>query len=208
MARSDQPVRRATSACRLLHREQPDGALDIGFRAVGGSRVFADKAAGYGIPGITIDGTDPDAGRRGIHVGRRSRACRRGPALIELVSMRMSGHAHHDDMLFLGKEPALGWEYPQLSPGAYADPICYSFWAATRSDRHLRDATRGRRRHRCSDVERYKQEARALVETGSAGGHRGAMAGAAGGGHARVRRRLDPAARRSARTGVPPCHRS
>ena len=24
------------------------------------SRVFADKAAGYGIPGITIDGTDPD----------------------------------------------------------------------------------------------------------------------------------------------------
>jgi TPP-dependent pyruvate/acetoin dehydrogenase alpha subunit len=23
-------------------------------------RVFADKAAGYGIPGITIDGTDPD----------------------------------------------------------------------------------------------------------------------------------------------------
>src|SRR5207244_9250602 len=23
-------------------------------------RVFADRAAGYGIPGITIDGTDPD----------------------------------------------------------------------------------------------------------------------------------------------------
>ncbi len=25
------------------------------------ARVFADKAAGYGIPGLTIDGTDPDA---------------------------------------------------------------------------------------------------------------------------------------------------
>src|SRR5579864_4486791 len=25
------------------------------------ARVFADKAAGYGVPGITIDGTDPDA---------------------------------------------------------------------------------------------------------------------------------------------------
>src|SRR5205807_5012532 len=23
-------------------------------------RVFADKAAGYGVPGVTIDGTDPD----------------------------------------------------------------------------------------------------------------------------------------------------
>ena len=25
------------------------------------ARVFADKAIGYGIPGITTDGTDPDA---------------------------------------------------------------------------------------------------------------------------------------------------
>ena len=24
-------------------------------------RVFADKAVGYGVPGITIDGTDPEA---------------------------------------------------------------------------------------------------------------------------------------------------
>src|SRR4029079_18018397 len=24
-------------------------------------RVFADKAVGYGLPGLTVDGTDPDA---------------------------------------------------------------------------------------------------------------------------------------------------
>src|SRR6185295_705034 len=24
------------------------------------ARVFADKAAGYGVPGLTLDGTDPD----------------------------------------------------------------------------------------------------------------------------------------------------
>ena len=40
-------------------------------------RVFADKAAGYGIPGITIDGTDPDADCRGVHLGGRTRARRR-----------------------------------------------------------------------------------------------------------------------------------
>src|SRR5438445_13702346 len=58
-------------------------------------RVFADKAAGYGIPGITIDGTDPDqVAAAFIWAADRARAGK-GPALIELVAMRMCGHAHH-----------------------------------------------------------------------------------------------------------------
>ena len=40
--------------------------------------------------------------------GLPSRARATGPTLIELVTMRMSGHAHHDDMLYLGKEPPIG----------------------------------------------------------------------------------------------------
>ena len=39
MARGDQPVRRAPAAGGLLHREQPDGALDAGRGAVGRPRV-------------------------------------------------------------------------------------------------------------------------------------------------------------------------
>jgi hypothetical protein len=63
--RSASGTRRSTCAPRaaagdLLRREQPDGALDAGARAVGGARVRR-QGAGYGIPGITIDGTDPDA---------------------------------------------------------------------------------------------------------------------------------------------------
>ena len=83
--------------------------------------MFADKAAGYGIPGITIDGTDPDeiAAAFGWAV-ERARAGR-GPALIELVCMRMCGHAHHDDMLYLGKEPPLSWEYPAVVADGYVD---------------------------------------------------------------------------------------
>ena len=69
-------------------------------------RVFADKAVGYGIPGITIDGTDPDAIAAAFAWAAERARAGRGPALIELVAMRMCGHAHHDDMLYLGKIPS------------------------------------------------------------------------------------------------------
>src|SRR4029453_14792690 len=86
------------------------------------------KARGYGIPGITIDGTDPDevAATFGWAADRARAGL--GPALIELVTMRMGGHAHHDDMLYLGKESAPAWTYPPLSPGAYADREAYGRW--------------------------------------------------------------------------------
>ena len=44
--------------------------------------------------------------------------------------MRMCGHAHHDDMLYLGKEPAAGWDYPAPEEQGYADSQRYRFWAA------------------------------------------------------------------------------
>jgi len=93
-------------------------------------RVFADKAAGYGIPGITIDGTDPEA-IAAAFAWAADRARRgQGPALLELVSLRMCGHAHHDDMLYLGKEPPLSWDYPEMAAqGAYADRRLYEYWS-------------------------------------------------------------------------------
>ncbi len=93
-------------------------------------RVFADKAAGYGIPGLTIDGTDPEAiGAAFAWAADRARAGQ-GPALIELVAMRMCGHAHHDDMLYLGKDPQPSWDYPTLTPQGYANADLYEFWRA------------------------------------------------------------------------------
>ena len=52
-------------------------------------RVFADKAAGYGIPGITIDGTDPDEIAAAFAWAVERARAGEGPALIELVV-----HAH------------------------------------------------------------------------------------------------------------------
>ena len=40
--------------------ENNQTALSTPVREQSAARVFADKASGYGIPGITIDGTDPD----------------------------------------------------------------------------------------------------------------------------------------------------
>ena len=93
-------------------------------------RVFADKALGYGIPGITIDGTDPDEIAAAFAWAVERAREGKGPALIELVCMRMCGHAHHDDMLYLGKDPQVSWSYPPLTEQGYANPELYAYWSA------------------------------------------------------------------------------
>src|SRR5688572_23080184 len=50
------------------------------------ARVFADKAAGYGIPGITIDGTDPDDIAAAFAWAAERARTGLGPTLVELVS--------------------------------------------------------------------------------------------------------------------------
>jgi 2-oxoisovalerate dehydrogenase E1 component len=94
------------------------------------ARVFADKAPGYGMPGITIDGTDADAIAATFAWAVERARSGKGPALIELVCMRMCGHAHHDDMLYLGREPQPGWEYPPAGEQGYADRERYAYWSA------------------------------------------------------------------------------
>jgi TPP-dependent pyruvate/acetoin dehydrogenase alpha subunit len=57
---------------------------------------LAERAIGYGIPGVIVDGTDPcqvyDAAREACERARRGE----GPTLIEAKMMRMKGHAIHD----------------------------------------------------------------------------------------------------------------
>jgi 2-oxoisovalerate dehydrogenase E1 component len=127
-------------------------------------RVFADKAAGYGIPGITIDGTDPDCVAAAFAWAAERARAGDGPTLIELLCMRICGHAHHDDMLYLGKEPLISWSYPPLTDAGYADRALYEFWSkrdpiaiyAARLEEEgvIRDG----------DLDRFKTEAEIVVE--------------------------------------------
>jgi len=127
-------------------------------------RVFADKALGYGIPAITIDGTDPEAIAAAFAWASERAREGSGPALIELVAMRMCGHAHHDDMLYLGKDPQPSWTYPPLAESGYADPERYEFWRRkdpipTYAAKLEAEGIIGE-----GDLERYQKEAEALVE--------------------------------------------
>jgi len=67
-------------------------------------RRFAAKAAGYGIPGITVFGNDPDEIAAATAWAAERARGGKGPALIELVTYRRSGHAHHDDDRFHGQK--------------------------------------------------------------------------------------------------------
>src|SRR5688500_1127071 len=108
-------------------------ALSTPVRDQSAVRVFADKAAGYGIPGITVDGTDADEIAAAFAWAVERAGGGKGPALIELVAMRMCGHAHHDDMLYLGKEPQAATgagDYPPLTDQGYANAELYAYWGA------------------------------------------------------------------------------
>ena len=92
-------------------------------------RTFADKAVGYGMPHVTIDGTDPEA-IAAAYAWAANRARKGlGPTLIELVAMRMCGHAHHDDMLYLGEDPELSFELPEQTERGYVDAEAYKAWS-------------------------------------------------------------------------------
>jgi 2-oxoisovalerate dehydrogenase E1 component len=128
-------------------------------------RVFADKACGYGIAGITIDGTDPEAVAAAFTWAAERAREGEGPTLIELVAMRMCGHAHHDDMLYLGKDPQPSWSYPPLTESGYADRELYDFWSrrdpiATYAAKLEAEGIIGE-----GDLDRFKHDAEELVES-------------------------------------------
>ena len=52
-----------------------------------------------------------------------------GPTLIEVIAMRMCGHAHHDDMLFWARTRSRRGGYHVLHDGGYANKELYDFWS-------------------------------------------------------------------------------
>ncbi len=70
---------------------------------------LADRAAAYGFEGVVVDGTDVLAvyreAKRAIEKAREGG----GPTLIESVTLRMEGHAVHDDAFYVPKELFEEW---------------------------------------------------------------------------------------------------
>src|SRR5436305_10698727 len=83
-----------------------------------------ERAAAYGFVGETVDGNDCEAMFEAAREARERAVAGGGPTLIEAVTMRMHGHAAHDDMKYVPKEQVEQWRK--------RDPI-------ERQERRLRD---------------------------------------------------------------------
>jgi pyruvate dehydrogenase E1 component alpha subunit len=83
-----------------------------------------ERAAAYGFAGVTVDGNDVEAMFDAAREARERAVAGGGPTLIEAVTMRMHGHAAHDDMKYVPKEQVEEWRR--------RDPV-------ERQERRLRD---------------------------------------------------------------------
>src|SRR5881409_2866336 len=69
-----------------------------------------ERAAAYGFPGVKVDGNDVEATFEAVRQARERALAGEGPTLIEALTMRMHGHAAHDDMKYVPKEKVEEWQ--------------------------------------------------------------------------------------------------
>jgi acetoin:2,6-dichlorophenolindophenol oxidoreductase subunit alpha len=75
----------------------------------------ADRAAGYGMPGIRVDGNDPLAVKSALDGALQRARDGAGPTFIECVTFRFRGHYFGDRMPYIPKD--------QLAAAIAADPV-------------------------------------------------------------------------------------
>src|SRR5436190_3352669 len=103
-----------------------------------------ERAAAYGFPGLRVDGNDAEAMFEATRQARERALAGEGPTLLEAMTMRMHGHAAHDDMKHVPKEQVEEWRAK--------DP----------SDRHER-----RLRERGADIDGLRAEVTAAIDEGT-----------------------------------------
>jgi pyruvate dehydrogenase E1 component alpha subunit len=68
-----------------------------------------ERARTYGFPGQRVDGNDVEAVFEATRRARERALAGAGPTLIEAITMRMHGHAAHDDMRYVPSELVEQW---------------------------------------------------------------------------------------------------
>jgi pyruvate dehydrogenase E1 component alpha subunit len=74
-----------------------------------------ERAAAYGVHGVSVDGNDVEAVFEVVHAARKRALAGGGPTLVAAHTMRMHGHGLHDDARYVPAE--------QLARWAARDPI-------------------------------------------------------------------------------------
>jgi TPP-dependent pyruvate/acetoin dehydrogenase alpha subunit len=74
------------------------------------AQKLSDRAVGYGIPGVTIDGTDVGRVYETCHAAVERARAGEGPTLIETITMRMHGHSASDDASYVPRVMLEEWK--------------------------------------------------------------------------------------------------
>src|SRR6476620_3003990 len=94
--------------------ENNQWAYSTPLRMQSNSETFSAKAVAYGIPGVTVDGTDALAVHDAVAEAVARARAGDGPSIVEGITMRMHGHAEHDPADYVLKE--LYEEYAKKDP--------------------------------------------------------------------------------------------
>jgi len=70
---------------------------------------ISDRASGYGIPGVTVDGNDVEAVHEVVTEAVTRARTGEGPTLVEAVTYRWKGHSKSDKNLYRTKEEIAEW---------------------------------------------------------------------------------------------------
>jgi pyruvate dehydrogenase E1 component alpha subunit/2-oxoisovalerate dehydrogenase E1 component alpha subunit len=84
-------------------------AYSTPFRKQTAAKSLADRAAAYGIPGLTVDGNDVIAVYEAARIAVERARSGEGPTLIESKTYRMKGHAEHDGQAYVPREELEEW---------------------------------------------------------------------------------------------------
>ena len=93
---------------------------------------LAEKAKGYGIPGMTVDGNDVLAVYEATRVAVERARAGHGVHVIEVKTYRRKGHAEHDDQHYVPKDELDWWAKENDPVDRYVKRLLQSEWVEER----------------------------------------------------------------------------
>lgn len=78
---------------------------------------ISERAAAYGIPGVTVDGNDPLAVYGAVHQAAARARQGEGPTLVEAVTYRWRGHSKSDRQAYRTRDEVKEWIARDPIPG-------------------------------------------------------------------------------------------
>ena len=84
-------------------------AMSMAFEKAFKIEQISDRAAAYGMPGVTVDGNDVIAIYKAVQDAAKRARDGNGPTLIEAVTYRWRGHSKSDRQLYRTRDEVKGW---------------------------------------------------------------------------------------------------